>query len=596
MPVFNPDSLKRPPLAPYSVRLVLFVAWLALVMPVAAKAEDVAGRVISVTGEVIATRPESTDERPLDRRDDVFVSETIITRQNSRTQIRFRDEGLIDLRPNSVLEIETYEIAEAEGEAGRAVMNFTQGALRTVTGRIGSGEQDEYRIDTAAASIGIRGTDYALQYCDANCPEGATPDGLFGRVNEGAIVLTNDVGTFELRTGEYFFLPDAQSTPQILPSPPAGILDGSDDGEPDDEEEEDDDSEENGAPETVSAPVTDDADDDDDDLDLNGFVQRSALDDLDEEELEDLLDLEDTDDDDIVDDDDDETDTDLNGEDEPFVVPEDIDLVDQAMSGVFRNSDSPSYGGQFFGGLIRGDGFETGTEESEETGIPLPVVTAADFPDNWKITDTSESDFQESSFGLWRADDQADSTVYWGRWGESGSIELTDPEGDTDTFSLGSPGFYYIFSEDLTEYEQIQDLKGEMSYSPYLASLQFESKNNLSYEPDLNNDFLFEFLVDFGASTVDMTVAADLGNVTFDIEEAGIKIEELYQLTFPFDGEWDDGSYAGAIDGQFDGQFVGVDADGIIYFLDMELLRENNELYDQVYNSGLLTQEKPVLD
>lgn len=570
-PVVGRMSRAPKSLTKHSLLMVLFVAWLAMVMPVAAKAEDVAGRVISVTGDVVAARPEQTDERPLDRRDSVLVQDVVITRQDSRTQIRFQDEGLIDLRPNSQLEVATYEISDDPDEPSRAVMNFTEGALRTITGSIGSEEGDEYRMETSVASIGIRGTDYALQYCDTNCPEGADPDGLYGRVNEGIIVLTNEVGTFELRTGENFFLLDNQSVPEILSATPEGILDGTDDGETgDDDDEEDEEAEAavSGQLEVAAAASAGPVEtDDDDDVDPMAFLtEPGGVSDLDDDGLEDLL-----------------TDP----------------VIERVMAGVYGNEGS--YGDRFLGGLIR-------QAESDDTGFVTGdgnVVTSAQFDGEAAITDTGEEPTL-SGTGLW-FDNAESAVVYWGKWsntsGDPSSFKGMDQNGDE--FESRGGDFHFVFSEYPTESSQLTSISGLTSYENHTGSEFFMSKErNFSSVDGLFYLRDFKLSVDFDDLKIDHFEMDMLFNSGFNreiesiIESGDIDIDSLYALEFDVAGNWNEldeygfqTGLGGDVTANFEGQFIGVDADGIIYFIDMELLDQDDELHDLWIGSGLMTSD-----
>lgn len=200
---------------------VLFIAATLLLASAPALASEPAGRVLTTKGEVTATDRDDF-QRPLSRNDVVYPGETLRTGSGARLQVRFRDDGLVDLKPDSVFEIERYE--EATGErGGSAVMHLLKGALRTITGAIGKGEDDQYAVDTPVATIGIRGTDYSLEFCDSACAGNGRAPGLYGRVDEGSIVTETGAGSSAFDTGDYFFVPQG-GAPQRIIAPPEGIL------------------------------------------------------------------------------------------------------------------------------------------------------------------------------------------------------------------------------------------------------------------------------------------------------------------------------------------------------------------------------------
>lgn len=211
----------------------LLIALALLAMTAVATAAEPVGRVISTTGTVTAVDADN-ESRAISRNDVVFPGETIRTAPRARAQIRFIDDALVALRPRTHFEIEDY--AE-DDDSGSAVMNLVQGALRAISGRIGNRAGDDYRMNTPTATVGIRGTDYSLQYCDADCAGDGRREGTYGRVNDGGVEVSNAFGSLDLDAGTYFFIPD-DGPPEVLLTPPGGILDDVDEeeGEPADED------------------------------------------------------------------------------------------------------------------------------------------------------------------------------------------------------------------------------------------------------------------------------------------------------------------------------------------------------------------------
>ncbi|GGY38504.1 hypothetical protein GCM10011297_09590 [Bacterioplanes sanyensis] len=167
--------------------LLLALGWLP------AQAAELAGRVIMVRGEAQAVSANG-EIRSLQRRDAVYVTDTLRTGSDSRVQIRFVDNALLALKGNSELRISTYEM-NAEQTGGTILMELVEGGFRTLTGKIGKGEQSDYEVRTPVASIGIRGTLYSLLWQQQS---------LMAGVWEGGIALSSDIGQFELGSGADF--------------------------------------------------------------------------------------------------------------------------------------------------------------------------------------------------------------------------------------------------------------------------------------------------------------------------------------------------------------------------------------------------------
>ncbi|MFY9179463.1 MAG: FecR family protein, partial [Venatoribacter sp.] len=145
---------------------------------------ELAGTVIMATGEVVA-RDANGAERVLKRRSQVFDQDSIITKGNSRAQIRFIDNALLALQANTELKIEEYRLAQNSGEESKVLMNLVEGGFRSLTGAIGKGNPEAYKVNTPAASIGIRGTLYSVRI---------QGDSLIAGVWQGGIRLTTHNG------------------------------------------------------------------------------------------------------------------------------------------------------------------------------------------------------------------------------------------------------------------------------------------------------------------------------------------------------------------------------------------------------------------
>ncbi|WP_083330760.1 FecR family protein [Halofilum ochraceum] len=207
-------------------RLVLVVLICLPSTAVMASGEPV-GRVLVAMGGVTAER-EGVSSRGLGRRDPIHAGDTIRTSARGRVQIRFKDGAMVDLDPSSTFEVEEYATDDEDG-GGSVVMSFLKGAMRTITGAIGGGSGDSYRMNTSVATLGVRGTAYSLRYCDATCVDGGGQAGLYGRVDDGTVVVEGAGGAGTFGTGQFFFVPDTGS-PRRIVAPPEGILDGNDEG------------------------------------------------------------------------------------------------------------------------------------------------------------------------------------------------------------------------------------------------------------------------------------------------------------------------------------------------------------------------------
>jgi len=100
----------------------------------------------------------------------VRLGDVVSTQANSTAKLRFSDGGELSLSANSQIRIDGYSFEVAAPARDNLVMSLLKGGLRSVTGLISRrGNQDAYRLQTATATIGIRGTDYFARICVEDC-------------------------------------------------------------------------------------------------------------------------------------------------------------------------------------------------------------------------------------------------------------------------------------------------------------------------------------------------------------------------------------------------------------------------------------------
>ncbi|HKJ75942.1 MAG TPA: FecR domain-containing protein, partial [Gammaproteobacteria bacterium] len=206
----------------------------------AQEGREVVGKVIIATAGSVARGPDG-EERRLRRRSKLFTGDTVVTSAEGRVQIRFSDGSLLGLKPKSEFRIEEYHYAgEADGSEN-AVYKLLKGGMRTITGAIGKTRKENYKVETEAATIGIRGTHYLLQVCSSGCGS-QQAKGVFGGVVNGAISVSNDSGESTFGRDQYFQVPSADAAPKQLLRPPEFLADTApieESGEGDEQDESD---------------------------------------------------------------------------------------------------------------------------------------------------------------------------------------------------------------------------------------------------------------------------------------------------------------------------------------------------------------------
>ncbi|WP_205230143.1 FecR family protein [Azospira oryzae] len=193
----------------------LFAAWLLGLLlagsPAAVLGAEAAAWVAFVVGEATASLPDQPP-RQLVRGSEVGPGDSIRTGPGGRLQLRFSDGSQLSLNPGSLFRIDDYQFATTTPQPARGFFSLLQGGLRTITGLIGKARREDYRMQTTVATIGIRGTDYGLEY--------ATDGGLVATTYSGQIEVCNEGGCLLLDAGESARVNDGHSRPVRNGTPP----------------------------------------------------------------------------------------------------------------------------------------------------------------------------------------------------------------------------------------------------------------------------------------------------------------------------------------------------------------------------------------
>ena len=162
-------------------------------------------------GEVQVER--SGARTPLAKGDAVQSGDVLNTGAQGRAQVKFSDGGIMSLSPDSQLVIQRYNDAK-DGAQDSFLVNFVRGGLRAVTGLIGKRNRDNYKVQTSASTIGIRGSGFSSQY---------NPDGtvtVAGELDE--IEVCTQAGCVGLGVGQSVVVQDNVTIP-LRTSPQAGL-------------------------------------------------------------------------------------------------------------------------------------------------------------------------------------------------------------------------------------------------------------------------------------------------------------------------------------------------------------------------------------
>ncbi len=194
-----------------------------------------AGSVQHLSGTLTVQRADGS-VRILSQKSEVAPGEVLTTQRDSYAQINMADGSSMTLRPNTQVKIEAFQFTEGKPQEDNAFFRLVKGGLRTVTGLVGKrGNQDAYRIGTATATIGIRGssgdTVFLVHNADGStitkesCPIAdcsKLEPGVYHTTYTGSYILQNEGGSQVIGEGEFAFARDSKSAPILLKTDPTG--------------------------------------------------------------------------------------------------------------------------------------------------------------------------------------------------------------------------------------------------------------------------------------------------------------------------------------------------------------------------------------
>lgn len=164
-----------------------------------------AGAVDSMKGLVVAVR--GGVEVQLEAGDPIYEGDVLVTGADAAVGIIFSDESTMSMGGDARISIDQM-VYDADTGGGAQLFDVVQGAFVFASGQIGKTDPDDVQVRTPVATIGIRGTKYAVNVDQVSAETSVT---LF----EGAVVVRNEAGEVLLNS-------IGQSTVVTSPTAPPG--------------------------------------------------------------------------------------------------------------------------------------------------------------------------------------------------------------------------------------------------------------------------------------------------------------------------------------------------------------------------------------
>lgn len=146
---------------------------------------DPVGQVTQIRGTVVVTRADGTEEQ-LQAGSPIYQDDVISSGADGAVGINFVDNSSMSMAANGRMVIDTLVFDSGQG-GGQQVFDLIQGAFAFASGQIGAADPDNVLVRSPVATIGIRGTRFAVNVDQVDAETTVT---LF----EGAVLVRNDVG------------------------------------------------------------------------------------------------------------------------------------------------------------------------------------------------------------------------------------------------------------------------------------------------------------------------------------------------------------------------------------------------------------------
>jgi hypothetical protein len=145
----------------YGVSLVAPLLLLLLfVQPVMSAESQVIGVIKTVKATASVTRSQQTIPATIGTK--LYLNDTLQTGEDSSLGLILRDDSVLSMGPNSRVVLDQFLFAPVEGKLG-FLIKIMHGTIAYLSGVIGRLSPSTAKFDTPVATIGIRGTHFAVK-------------------------------------------------------------------------------------------------------------------------------------------------------------------------------------------------------------------------------------------------------------------------------------------------------------------------------------------------------------------------------------------------------------------------------------------------
>ena len=147
-------------------QMIVILSTLLFLFPVFCEASDApAGSIKTTKGAASIIRQNQVIPAQIGEK--VFMKDSLKTGPDGSLGMIFKDDTLLSIGPQSEITISEFLFSPAEGRLS-IVTKLLKGTAAYLTGMIGKLSPESVRFETPVASVGIRGTKFAVKIEDPN--------------------------------------------------------------------------------------------------------------------------------------------------------------------------------------------------------------------------------------------------------------------------------------------------------------------------------------------------------------------------------------------------------------------------------------------
>ena len=161
----------------------------------------------SVTGDVKAAVGTATPAR-VARNQRFTPGTTVLTGAAAQAVLRFDDGQRVVLNENTEFRVNQYSFDKNKPQSDNIALQLLKGAMRSVSGLIGSRSHSAFALIVPQATIGIRGTDFMV----------ALVNPAYLSVLQGEIGVTNATGLVAFSAGSTATVASSTAIPVAIPA------------------------------------------------------------------------------------------------------------------------------------------------------------------------------------------------------------------------------------------------------------------------------------------------------------------------------------------------------------------------------------------